>query len=235
MHAPDQLPKRDGDDTKFIRNTLPGIAQPVTLEKIMGKGELGAIVEAFTRGGDQDARARLIEAYLPLVRSIARRFAGRGERVEDLVQVGSLALVGAVDRCDGDRPYALTSYVARCVEGEIRRHLRDRCSVVRVPRDVQKTGGAPDPLPLDDSPAAQVPAPDQPEDTALTRVLVAAAARSLDVRERRVVLLRYFLDLSQAEVGQEVGISQVHVSRLLQTANAKMRTRLGDAGPSVGW
>ena len=203
---------------------------------VMGKGELGATVAAFTRDGDQKARARLIEAYLPLVRSIARRFAGRGERVEDLVQVGSLALVAAVDRCDADRPWALTAYVGRCVEGEIRRHLRDRCSVVRVPRDVQRNGGVPDPLPLEDGPAAQVPAPDQPEDTALTRALVAAAARSLDVRERRVVLLRYFLDLSQAEVGQAIGISQVHVSRLLQAANTKMRTRLGDAaGSSAGW
>jgi RNA polymerase sigma-B factor len=202
----------------------------------MGKGELGVTVGTFARGRDLEARARLIEAYLPLVRSIARRFAGRGERVEDLVQVGSLALVGAVDRRDADRPYALTSYVARCVEGEIRRHLRDRCSVVRVPRDVQRNGGAPEPLPLEDGPAAHVPAPDQPEDTALTRALVSAAARCLDRRERRVVLLRYFLDLSQAEVGEAVGISQVHVSRLLQAANAKMRTRLGDAaGPSAGW
>jgi RNA polymerase sigma-B factor len=202
----------------------------------MGKGELGATVAAFTRGGDQEARARLIEAYLPLVRSIARRFAGRGERVEDLVQVGSLALVGAVDRCDAERSYALTAYVARCVEGEIRRHLRDRCSVVRVPREVQRTGGAPEPLPLDDGPAARMPAPDQPEDTAVMRALVAAAARCLDRRERRVVLLRYFLDLSQAEVGEAVGISQVHVSRLLQAANAKMRTRLEDAvGRSGGW
>src|SRR5262245_27163951 len=103
----------------------------------MGRAEVVAAASAYRRDGDLDARRALIEGYLPLVRQIARGFAGRGERVEDLVQVGAIGVIAAVDRCDPDRADTLTAYVVRCVEGEIRRHLRDRCAVVRVPRRLQ--------------------------------------------------------------------------------------------------
>ena len=179
----------------------------------------------------------MIEQHLPLVRRTAHRFAGRGESVEELVQVGSLALVTAVDRSRRVAPAMLTAYVARCVEGEIRRHLRDRATVVRVPRRVQADGVSVRFGPLeeaDDLPRELVDE-QRPEDTALTRALVAAAARCLDGREREVVALRYFLDLSQAEVGEAVGVSQVHVSRLLRGASAKMRARLeADSAPVPG-
>jgi RNA polymerase sigma-B factor len=175
-------------------------------------------------------RRGLIEAYLPLVASIARRFAGRGERLEDLVQVGTIGLIGAVDRCDPERSGQLTAYVSRCVEGEIRRHLRDRSSVIRIPRRAQQEGdlaaaAARAPLPLEDDAGSMAPA-DLLEDVGLARALVASAARSLDGRERRVVALRYYCDLSQAEIGEAVGVSQVHVSRLLHGAIEKMRAGL---------
>jgi RNA polymerase sigma-B factor len=196
-------------------------------------GVTDAAANSGTPGGE---RARLIEQHLPLVRRIARRFAGRGESVEELVQVGSLALITAVDRARRVPPAMLTAYVSRCVEGEIRRHLRDRATVVRVPRRVQADGLAVHFGPLDDD--EDVPRElvdqEQPEDTALTRALVAAAAQCLDGREREVVALRYFLDLSQAEVGEAVGVSQVHVSRLLRDASDKMRARL-DAGSAGAW
>jgi RNA polymerase sigma-B factor len=201
----------------------------------MAAGELRAGGEAHARNGDRAVRERLIEGYLPLVRTIARRFAGRGERVEDLVQVGAVALVRAVDRRDATRAHALTAYVARCVEGEIRRHLRDRSSVIRLPRHVPRSGRD-EPLPLEDDDALQLAADEQPEDTALARALVSSATRCLDRRERRVVLLSYYAGLSQAEVGKAVGVSQVHVSRLLSGANAKMRRRLGGGtGSASGW
>src|SRR5689334_964007 len=84
-----------------------------------------------------DERRRLIEAYLPLVRAAACRFAHYGEPREELEQVGALALVRAVDRRDPDRAPTLRAYLARCVEGEMRRHLRDRVAVIRIPRRVQ--------------------------------------------------------------------------------------------------
>jgi len=181
--------------------------------------------------GDREsfARRRLIEAYLPLVRSIARRFVGRGERFEDLVQVGTIGLIGAVDRRDPERASQLTAYVSRCVEGEIRRHLRDRCTPVRIPRRVQQdvtlATAARTPVPLDSE--AESLLPFEPlDEIGLARAMVASAAQSLDGRERRVVALRYFCGLSQAEIGDAVGVSQVHVSRLLQGAIAKMRARL---------
>ena len=86
----------------------------------------------------------------------------------------------------------------------------------------------------DDELPRQLVEAERAEDTALTRALVAAAARCLDGRERKVVALRYFLDLSQAEVGEAVGVSQVHVSRLLRSASDKMRARL-EAGSAGVW
>jgi RNA polymerase sigma-B factor len=181
-------------------------------------------------------RTRLIEHYLPLVRRLARRYAGRGESVEELIQVGSLALVTAVDRSRPVPGPTMAAYVTRCVEGEIRRHLRDRATVVRVPRRVRADGldvrfG---PLGDDDDLPRELVEEERAEDTALTRALVTAAARCLDGREREVVALRYFLDLSQAEVGEAVGVSQVHVSRLLRGASAKMRARL-EADSAGAW
>jgi len=195
-----------------------------------------AAASAYRRDGDLDARRELIEGYLPLVRQVARGFAGRGERVEDLVQVGAIGLIAAVDRCDPDRVDTLTAYVVRCVEGEIRKHLRDRCAVVRVPRRLQavdaEAGGTVEvataraPLPIDEEAADELAVEQDLHDLGVARALVASAARPLDSRERRVVLLRYYADLSQAEVGDAVGVSQVQVSRLEKAAIEKMRARV---------
>ena len=182
------------------------------------------------RGDAQSfGRRRLIEEYLPLVRSIAGRFVGRGERYEDLVQVGTIGLIRAIDRCDPERRGELTAYAARCVEGEIRHHLRDRCAVVRIPRRVLQDDILPPaartPLPLDGEEDAVTPF-ERLDEIGSARAMVASAAESLDGRERLVVGLRYFCDLSQAEIGETVGVSQVHVSRLLQDAIEKMRATL---------
>jgi RNA polymerase sigma-B factor len=197
----------------------------------MGDLEIAAAVRAHVGEGDDGARMRLIESYLPLVRHIAARHVGRGERVEDLVQVGAVGLIGAIDRCREDAAATLTAYAARCIEGEIRRHLRDRCAVVRVPRNAPTTDAAAlatarAPIPLEDELADALTAGDELDDVGISRALVASAAQSLDGRERRVVALRYFLDLTQAEVGETVGLSQVHVSRVLSGAIEKMRAGL---------
>jgi RNA polymerase sigma-B factor len=85
------------------------------------------------------ARARQIEAYLPLVRSLARRFVFRGEHLDDLVQVGAIGLIKAVDRFDPARGVDLAAYATPTILGEIRRHLRDRAALIRVPRHEQET------------------------------------------------------------------------------------------------
>jgi RNA polymerase sigma-B factor len=211
----------------------------------------------------QGERERLIVSNLPLVDVIARRFERFGERREDMLQVGALALVRAVDRRDPARGAELTAYLSRCVEGEMRRHLRDRAASVRLPRRVQQLdarvrharrelesalGREPGRAELAD--AAGVPLADlapaaaetarrplelrdadlgaaaTTDDLALARALVARAARALDARERRIVLLRFFLDRSQADIAVELGLSQAQVSRLLDGAIEKMRRDL---------
>ncbi len=172
-----------------------------------------------------DERRRLIEAYLPLARRVARRYAGRGERPEDLVQVGALALVRAVDRCDPSRA-ELPAYLARCVEGEIRNHLRDRASVVRLPRRPRQTAVAM--LEIDDDLAG---AGAELDEVLIDRAAVASAARGLDDRERWIVLLLFFCDCTQAEAAARLGLSQPQVSRLLEAAMTKMRRQL--VGPAL--
>jgi RNA polymerase sigma-B factor len=170
-----------------------------------------------------EVRRQLIEAHLPLSRRVALRYAGRGERSDDLAQVGALALVRAVDRCDPSRG-ELSAYLARCIDGEVRNHLRDRASVVRRPRRAS-TRAAPV-VPIDDELAEEAR---ELGEATLDRAAVAAAARSLDLRERWIVLRVYYLDRPQSEVADELGISQAHVSRLLAGAIRKMRRRLEGA------
>ena len=127
----------------------------------------------------------------------------------------------------------------RCVEGELRRHLRDRSSPVRVPRSLQGESAraqlAPSarvvadsarrPLELDDDALHDGSAP--LEELSLDRALIARAARALDPRESQIVFERFFLERTQAEVAESLGLSQAHVSRLLERALIKMRRRLG--------
>jgi RNA polymerase sigma-B factor len=88
---------------------------------------------------DLESRERLIEEQLPLVESLARRYAHRGEQLEDLVQVGTIGLIKAVDRYEPARGVELTAFAVPNILGEIKRHLRDRCGPIRVPRRYQET------------------------------------------------------------------------------------------------
>jgi RNA polymerase sigma-B factor len=174
-------------------------------------------------------RLELIESYLPLVDRLARRLSVLGEGKDDLAQVGALALVRAVDRRDPERAEALPHYVSRCVEGEMRRHLRDNVASIRLPRSVRSwsdptVATARRPLSLEDDDATDGAKP--LDDLTLARALVARAARALDGRQRQIVLLRFFLDRTQEEVAEELGLSQAYVSRLIDDALEKMRRRL---------
>jgi RNA polymerase sigma-B factor len=92
-----------------------------------------------TNARDRRSRELLIEQQLPLVESLARRYAHRGERLEDLVQVGTIGLIKAVDRYEPARGVALTAFAVPNILGEIKRHLRDRCGPIRVPRRYQES------------------------------------------------------------------------------------------------
>jgi RNA polymerase sigma-B factor len=173
--------------------------------------------------GDADlARQELVRSHLPLVRAVARRFGGRGEDLEELVQVGALALVKASGRFDPSRGVAFASFAAPAVEGGIRRHLRDRRA-----RGVQATT---------DSPDGAVEAAGERESTeeSESRVLLADGLRVLDERERRIVFLRFNADMTERQIASTIGISQAHVSRLLEGALAKLRDEFAGPDESAG-
>jgi RNA polymerase sigma-B factor len=214
------------------------------------------------------ARAELIEAHLPLVRALALRFARGGEPLDDLVQAGAVGLIRAVDRYDADRgPFE--AYAVPSITGEIRRHLRDRCATVRIPRrafeerarirrarleleartgraatvaEIARVAGV---APADVVDALDLPrvepleegdgTPADPIGELDDRLALAAAFRSLPLRERRILLLAFYGERSQRHIAGDLGMSQIHVSRLLRSALDRLRAALDEgAGPVAG-
>ena len=175
--------------------------------------------------GDEDARERVIEENLPLVRSLAGRFAGRGEQVDDLVQVGSIGLIKAVDRFRVGRG-DLATYAVPMIVGEIRRHLRDRARPIRPPRGIPASKW-PEVLPLEGDEPFASEACSVDLERGEHRVLLGAGLASLDERERLVLALRFYGDLSQDRIAAEIGMSQGHVSRLLDRSLTRLRLELG--------
>src|SRR5581483_8680083 len=84
------------------------------------------LLRRYHEEGDLQAREQLIEQYMSLVRSLARRYSYRGEQLEDLVQIGAIGLIKAIDRFDIDRGVELTTYATPNIIGEIKRHFRDK-------------------------------------------------------------------------------------------------------------
>ena len=182
----------------------------------------------------------MIEAHLPLVRSIARRYVGRGEPLEDLVQVGTIGLIKAVDRFDPARGRKLSALARPSIESEIRHHLRDRSSVLRVPR-TDRGSARPRGRRRDGRrahrravrlSADRAAAPDDADATEARLLLDARRGRAgRDDRERRLLHLRYVEDRSQAEIATELGLSQAHVSRLLRAALEHVRGEIEGEPP----
>src|SRR6516225_9772451 len=96
------------------------------------------LLRRYHEEGDLQAREQLIEQYMSLVRSLARRYSYRGEQLDDLIQIGAIGLIKAIDRFDLDRGVELTTYATPNIIGEIKRHFRDKGWSVRVPRGLQE-------------------------------------------------------------------------------------------------
>ena len=235
------------------------------------------LLEAYRLNRDRVARDRLVEELMPLVRSLARRYAGRGEPLEDLVQVGAIGLIKAIDRFDLERGVELSTYAVPTIVGEIRRHFRDRSWGVHVPRRMKelslrvsrvvddlssKLGRSPTVAEI--ATAAEVEEEDVIEALETARAhtptslsipvdasgeltlidllgedevgyealergsVVRTGLEELDERERRIVVLRFLHGLTQSEIAAELGISQMHVSRLLRRSLAAMHGRLAE-------
>ncbi len=240
--------------------------------------DFAALIDAY-RAGDEGARDTLVERYMPLVRSLAGRYAGRGEPFDDLVQVGSIGLLLSIERFDTSREVQFTTYAVPTIVGEIQRHFRDRSWALHVPRRMKElsaklsrvietetsqrgraptiselaavtgaeeddviealqtweaystlslshpVGGADRDEAMQDVLGSLDEGFDEVEDAAL----VEAGFEALDERERVIVELRFFEGLTQSEIAARVGISQMHVSRLLRRALHQMRGRLEDS------
>ena len=189
------------------------------------------LLRAYRFRGDTDARDRLVELNMPLVRALARRYANRGEPIEDLVQVGAIGLLHAIERFDLDRRGDLAPYAVPTILGEITHHLRDRGSIVRIPR--RRVASPPVALASYDEMDARLGdsiATETPYDSSEDRLTLVASLRRLTVRERRIMHMRFFAGMSQEEIARREGISQVQVSRLIRASLKRLRSALAFTG-----
>lgn len=235
----------------------------------------------YKEDGDMEAREQLVMSHLNLVRFLANKFKNRGEPLDDLVQVGYLGLLKAIDRFDPDRGLEFTTYATPTILGEIKRHFRDKGWSVRIPRRLQelsaKVNQATDTLtaqfqrsptiqeiadyldasvdevleamesssayssvPLegtgssenDDAPSVIDRYGSEDNELAFTddRLVIEEALKGFSPREREVIELRFLKGMTQIEIAEQLGISQVQVSRLLRRALKKIQDKIDPDG-----
>lgn len=238
-------------------------------------GDEPEVVERFARWrrtNDRALRDELVIAHQSIALACARRFASRGEPLDDLTQVAMLGLVKAVERFDPDKGIPFAGFAVPTITGELRRHFRDATWAVHVPRRAKdlhvrmpatverlrvSLGRPPtaDELAsdlscspedvldaLDAGAAYRSASTDTPEGFHAAsvsqmgnehgianedRVLLEQLLLTLPERQRKIVWLRFFEDLSQSEIAEIVGTSQVHVSRLLRESLRGLRSKAG--------
>jgi RNA polymerase sigma-B factor len=218
--------------------------------------------------GDDDAREALVRRYVPLARSLARRYRHSSEPFEDLFQVASLGLLKALDRYDVERGHAFQSFAVPTILGEMRRYFRDSGWAVHVPRGAQERAlkvrnaqelmanerghaptvnqlaeylefdteevidalqaiqayetislDAPRPGADDDAGSSytdSIGGDDERYELVELDATVACALEHIPPRERLILKMRFVEDLTQTEIAERVGISQMQVSRLLR-------------------
>ena len=220
-------------------------------------------------------------SHLNLVRFLASKFKNRGEPLDDLIQVGTIGLIKAIDRFDPSRGLEFTTYATPTILGEIKRHFRDKGWSVRVPRRLQelsaKVNQANDELtnelsrspsveeiakrvgasvddvleamesssayssvPLegggssDDDDAPSVIDHYATEDESLAasdaRIVLEDAIRDFSPREKAVLRMRFFEGMTQVEIAERLGISQVQVSRLLRRTLRRVQEKIDPEG-----
>ena len=220
-----------------IIGALMSLVEASPVRPARSSAECRDLLQAYRCRGDTVARDRLVELHMPLVRALARRYVNRGEPLEDLVQIGSIGLLQAIERFDPDRGRDLAGFAVPTIAGEIRHHLRDRATVVRIPRRYADSGAPRSAVALSSTDEAdgrlgRALATDAPYDSSEDRLTLVAGLRLLTVRERRIMHLRFFAGLSQDEIAEQVGVSQVQVSRLIRASLERMRRALS-AGEST--
>lgn len=234
--------------------------------------------------GDVSARDQLVVNHLNLVRYLASKFKNRGEPIEDLVQVGTIGLIKAIDRFDPDRGLEFTTYATPTIMGEIKRHFRDKGWSVRVPRRLQElsarvnqitedltaelqrtptveeiaeragtsvdevleameSSGAYTAVPLeagtdteDDTPSVidRYAAEDADLISSDDRMVLEDAIRDFSKREQDIIRMRFAEGMTQVEIADQLGVSQVQVSRLLRRTLQRLQEKIDPEGVAVG-
>ena len=258
---------------KGLRVTTPQRRSAASSEK--AREEDRALLRRYHEAGDTTAREELIERHLPLVRSLARRYAGRGEALEDIEQVGAIGLIKAIDRFELEREVSLATYATPNVVGEIKRHFRDKGWAIRVPRALQElnasmsgaierltgrlgrspsiaeiseelkttpeevleameVGSAYSTVSLSTGPGGDeeldpletIGGEDEEFERSEDRAALEPALDRLPPREREILRMRFEEGLPQTQIAQRVGLSQMHVSRLIRKSLSIMREEL---------
>ena len=246
---------------------------------MLDREEVRELFRAYQDSRDEEERGelreRLVEQFIGLVEFLARRFKNRGEPVEDLVQVGTIGLLKAIERFDLDREVEFSTYATPTIVGELKRHFRDKGWAIRVPRRLQElhleltkivgqlghdlgrsptvaeiaeAAGASEEDVLEgleiaqaynftslDAPiesgegnsisfAEQLGTEDEHLENLEYRASLAPEMAKLPERERRILYLRFFKGLTQSEIADRLGISQMHVSRLLNRTLIQLRS-----------
>ena len=236
------------------------------------------LLERYHHGGDAVARGLLVERFMPLARSLARRYQRGNEPMDDLMQVASVGLVKAIDRFDPARGTAFSTYAVPTIVGELKRYFRDTSWAVHVPRELQeramkldrasdelhgRLGRSPstselaDELHLTSEEVLQAVEAwsafesasldeqgdwDDSSEPAYAKALgtdeerfelvehgaaIAPGIMRLGDRERLILHLRFVEDLTQLEIAERIGVSQMQVSRMLRRSLAQLRTASG--------
>lgn len=182
--------------------------------------------------GDMKARSILIERNLRLVVYIARKFENTGIGIEDLISVGTIGLIKAVNSFDPEKNIKLATYASRCIENEILMVLR-RTSRLKLevsfdePLNTDADGNE---LLLSDVLGTEPDLVSRDLDSSIERASLRSAIRELSSRERNIVELRYGLaggnERTQKEVADMLGISQSYISRLEKRIISKLRVEM---------
>ncbi|MBC8104615.1 MAG: SigB/SigF/SigG family RNA polymerase sigma factor [Cytophagales bacterium] len=259
--------------------TIPALTTPLQVEiPPLAPGELERMSVEYALSRETRLREVLVLHHQRLVRSIASRFMGAGESLEDLIQVGNIGLINALDRYNPSQGTRFSTYATPTILGEIKRHFRDKTSGIKMPRWLQELqqatrratqaltpelGRSPtvselaEFLQLTEEEVAEamesrealnllsldthLDGHSAADSTSLLDLIgrkdktllefenfgdLRNALESLNPREREVISLRFFDDMSQAKIASKLNISQMHVSRLQQRALKRLREML---------
>ena len=182
--------------------------------------------------GDESVRGTLIEHNLRLVAYIARRFENTGINIEDLISIGTIGLIKAVNTYRSDKNIKLATYASRCIENEILMYLR-KCSAQKTEVSIDEplnTDWDGNELLLSDILGTDADAVSRPLEDDAERAMLLRAIETLGERDRQIILLRFGIggarEATQKEVADLLGISQSYISRLEKRIIAHLRQEM---------